>query len=419
MGIFLVNKNKAVNVFFITYFIFGLVMYDYLSLNFIDEVLIYGLFFFAFFGMLRKEFTWSKELVLYFVIATFYTIYSFIIKSNVLPAIFKDLIIQSKPYIVFFSITILKPVFSNKFKLLIRKISLIVGSILCIIGLLQLSGINLIYELFVHPSRYASVVTLSVILLLWSSKLSRKNIFYTILLLSCGLISGRSKFFGFYMLFLLFMIESNFNILNRLSRKGKFFLMIGGICLILVAAYPKINFYFIEGFSTLLEFQQNNTIDYNVHMLARPALYYVTPSVLIDFFPFGSGFGSFATYASEVYYSSLYEEYGIHKIYGLSREYPGFINDAFLPSLAQYGVFGIFLFLLFWRRIVKQLFINLRLRQLKKERIIGFLIIGFLIIEFLTGSTFTQNRGGFAMALLAIIIQDINFKSSEIDTEEL
>lgn len=383
-------------------------LYDFIKIKFIDELLIYTLFLYAFYGITCKQFKAARGLIVFIGVAAFYVCYSFIIESNVPQAILKDLIIQGKPYIAFFSIVIINPVINLEGKTQINRLTLLIGILLGVIAVFQLLGFGLLYIIFQHPSRFSTTVTLTAILYLCSSKLSTKTVVYSILLLSVGLIAQRAKFYGFFVSFVLMMVVDRFSLMTRLSFKSKFLVAIGCISIVLIVAYQKIDFYFIQGFKELVNYNPEG--DYNMHMLARPAMYLVVPSILIDYFPFGCGLGSFATYASEVYYSPIYEMYGIGDVYGLSQEKPCFINDAYLPSLAQFGVVGIIFFVLFWSHIVKLLYNNRFSKVYRQEVIIATLLIFFLTIEVLTGSTYTQNRGAFVMMLLGLVYTSINVK---------
>ena len=69
--------------------------------------------------------------------------------------------------------------------------------------------------------------------------------------------------------------------------------------------------------------------------------------ILADYFPFGSGFATYGTFASGVHYSDIYAQYGMDNIYGLTKSYYSFVADTYYPSLAQFGVVGVCLFFLF------------------------------------------------------------------------
>lgn len=60
-----------------------------------------------------------------------------------------------------------------------------------------------------------------------------------------------------------------------------------------------------------------------------------------NYFPIGSGFGTFGTEASRKYYSFIYYEYNMWNIWGLSPEEPRFIVDQFwFGIIGQFGVIG-------------------------------------------------------------------------------
>ena len=81
-------------------------------------------------------------------------------------------------------------------------------------------------------------------------------------------------------------------------------------------------------------------------------LYYTSVEILTDYFPFGSGFGSFGSEAAARYYSPLYYKYEIDSVYGLSPLDYGtssnFLVDAFYPVLSEFGIIGIILYTIFW-----------------------------------------------------------------------
>jgi len=79
-------------------------------------------------------------------------------------------------------------------------------------------------------------------------------------------------------------------------------------------------------------------------MWSRPAMLFTSGQIFYDYFPFGCGLGSFGTFASAEYYSPIYEMYGLNHIWGLSKNMPIFICDAFYPELAQFGIIGAILY---------------------------------------------------------------------------
>ena len=76
---------------------------------------------------------------------------------------------------------------------------------------------------------------------------------------------------------------------------------------------------------------------------ARTVLYAVGWSIARDRFPIGAGFGRFGGYVSAIRYSPIYDEYGISRIWGLSPEFPAYIEDTYWPHLlGETGWLGTF-----------------------------------------------------------------------------
>ena len=90
--------------------------------------------------------------------------------------------------------------------------------------------------------------------------------------------------------------------------------------------------------------------------MARPESYKTAGTIIFsDYIPFGSGLGTFATNAASVYYSPLYYKYGLSNIWGLTPEWHNFMADAFFPTLAEFGIVGLFFFVWFWVRRYKEI----------------------------------------------------------------
>lgn len=64
------------------------------------------------------------------------------------------------------------------------------------------------------------------------------------------------------------------------------------------------------------------------------------------YFPLGSGFATFGTYMSGVYYSPLYYSYGLSAVWGLIPGKVEFVSDCFWPAVvAQFGFIGLIVIL--------------------------------------------------------------------------
>lgn len=379
------SKNNLFFGFLIVGYLFGVVLYDYLGFNYTDELMAFFLFLFT--GATiweRRNYKQLQPLLILLSISAFYVVYSLAIHSNVPKAIFKDLIIQIKPFMGFLCAMIIAPKFSKNQKLFLMLLCLLVG---LMILLIFLTG-NM-WAFFIHPSRLATTATATAFLFLYSSSFKWADIFLFIFLLSIGLLSTRSKFYGFYgvALFLVFYFK-----MGGVIRFDWKTILIAGIVLSLAVAlsWQKIVLYYIDGSMNSRE------------MWSRPAMMITALLILKDYLPFGSGLASFGTFVSGEYYSSIYSKYKIDGLYGLNKDNPMFIADAYYPELAQFGIVGVILYFVFWILVVKRGITPNRYNLISVLLII--MIVLFFLIEGVADSTFTHNRGLFIMILLGMIM---------------
>lgn len=69
--------------------------------------------------------------------------------------------------------------------------------------------------------------------------------------------------------------------------------------------------------------------------------------IALDYFPFGTGFGTFGSDVTKTTYSQLYYDYNIYKNYWLSKENPSLLTDNYWPMiLSQFGIIGMILCIL-------------------------------------------------------------------------
>ena len=215
-------------------------------------------------------------------------------------------------------------------------------------------------------------------------------------MLAAGIASGRSKFYGFFVMssFLILYFTKPERIKLNLKNTLLFLTI---IAIMAVVAKSKIELYFLQGLSD----------DAEKDYVARFVLYATSFQVFYDYFPFGSGFASFATFASGAYYSQIYKKYEIDGIWGISKSYHSFISDTYYPSLAQFGIVGVILFILFWVYLIKKSLVYAHETKDMKLTIISILIIVFFAIENIADATFTSNRGLFFMMMLGLVYSDM------------
>jgi hypothetical protein len=146
--------------------------------------------------------------------------------------------------------------------------------------------------------------------------------------------------------------------------------------------------------------------------LARPESYKASLKILADYFPLGPGMGTFGTMGARDYYSPLLDEYNLSHIWGMTRDFRGFICDAFYPTLAQYGIVGVILFCIYWKR---RLIAFNEIGDMRYYRV-AFITFFCLAIEQTADSSWLSGKGmGYCMLIGLCLNANRN---KELDEEE-
>ena len=360
--------NKQFFSLFVFTLIFGLLLYGTIGFDFIDEIcatLLFILFGYSLFK--SQEWLINKAFLTTIGVFLFYLCYSLCINSNTKAAIITDFIIQFKPYLALFCVYSLRPHFSTNQKKILRIICVFFWLILLILACIEIFKPHTLSNVMAHATYFAA--------------------------------GGRSKFYGFFTLSVMVIIY--FSNINHFKLNIKtIILLIITLILILVVSWKKVSFYFIEGITGEAE----------TDTIARFVLYTTSIQILIDYFPFGCGFGSFATYASGLYYSHIYNQYGIENVWGISKSFYSFIADTYYPSLAQFGFVGIMLYITFWIYVFKKALIFFQHTKQAKLMIIVLLLICFFGIEGTSDSTITTHRGLFMMMMIGLMLSEMKNK---------
>ncbi len=374
--------------------IFGVVFYDTTKyFSFVDELCALGLcMLYGYYVFHTPNWSFNKLFLITLGVFGFYLVYSFAIHCNTKGGIITDFIIQIKPYLAFFTVYAFKPVLNETMKRNVRLLCIIFSFYLLGIGLTVPFTSTILDALLHHESRLATAASIMALLYLYCSEYTLKDKVVFLFILAIGLFSGRSKIYGFFVIanFLVFYINNSFEL--RLNKKNSILFSLAAIAVI-IAAWSKINFYFIEGGIG----NPRDAYDY----YARAALYYFSTDIFKDYFPFGSGFATYATFASGKYYSHIYNDYGMDAMHGLTARQPDFIADTYYPALAQFGVVGAILFFTFWGVLTKKV-VKAFDKSNMKDFTINILIVLFFLIECTSDATITHNRGLFMMMLLAL-----------------
>ena len=269
-----------------------------------------------------------KEFMICIGLMAFYTVYSLFFGANVAESVWIDLMQEIRPYTIIFCTWILNPRFTKKQK------KWMLGTMI----------ITLFSWIVYHPATFESQNAEFPVLgqlaictgMSWYlfTKATKRNRNIALLLVFTGMLAPKFKFIGEVVCFIAFV----FFIKQRLNFKSPKTMIYVAlvIAIILMLTWTKFDAYYVSGL-------QNEE-------LARPMTYKTSLRILWDYLPFGSGMGSFACNGAWQHYSPLYFKYNLDGIWGLSPRAGGFVCDAYYPTLAQFGIVGVFFFCWFWKR---------------------------------------------------------------------
>jgi hypothetical protein len=186
-------------------------------------------------------------------------------------------------------------------------------------------GINAEKIFFHHPTELASATFFLILMLMMSYANIRKDILFIAMAVVVVMLTLRFKAIATVLIFLYMYL-----------------IVVSGKKMKLIYFAPLIPFVGIVGGDEFyFYFLSENTMD-----MARGALSFVSLKIARNTFPIGTGFGTFASWTSGVYYSPVYQLYGISDVWGLSKDWPKLVSDAFWPMIiAQNGFIGLILYI--------------------------------------------------------------------------
>ena len=329
--------SKFYTWFWIIYFPVCIAFTYVVNFDWSDEILTVALLGYAFMKQrfLVKDKGRTTEINIYIGLMIFYLVYSLLIQVTTFRGVYLDLLQQLRPYAVFYLTWMMAPDFSPKQKKRIKWVMLF-----SFFGYLILFKIK---PSVVTPYGGGESAALGQIALCCAmiyylfSKQTKRNRNIAILIMLLGLISGKSKYFGECVVFITLMMfvksKINFTSVSTLLKVAA----LG--CVVIFFTWTKFNAYYVAGFQD------------DAQEMARPLTYETGMEIMFkDYIPLGSGLGSFGTAAAAKEYSPLYYDYKLDMVWGLTPENPMFLADAFYPTLAEFGIVGLFFFLWFWKR---------------------------------------------------------------------
>lgn len=353
--------------------------------------------------LLNRNFKRYIPLFVLVGVMLFYLIYTLLFKSyNTAPYVLMDFVLEIKPFLPLLVIMAIRPVFSATEKSTIKTICVINAILVLPIYFLN----SYLVEQIVVNIAYCGAIAFSsaVFYLLCSvnsdGSIEKRDKLIVMALLMCGLPCMKAKFLA-QAVIAVFLLWAYKPMMFKGFKPQYMLVALLLVAAIIAVSWNKISYYYLTG--------NSDTFDPKVvQSYARPVLYATAGLIIADYTLLGSGLASFASFPSAEHYSGLYYEYGIDKVYGLSEAMPDFICDAYFPSLAQFGVVGIILFIVFWRWVYKKMLIPLRQNPQRQKHlfIVGSLAICFVFIESTSSTFFSQSSGMVVVSILGYAISE-------------
>ena len=154
-------------------------------------------------------------------------------------------------------------------------------------------------------------------------------------------------------------------------------------------------------------FQQIEAYYFTKNENARNELTRTSITIAKEYFPIGTGFGTYGSYASAKKYSAVYYKYGLNNVWGLSKDFNAFITDTFWPMIiGQFGILGCATYIICLICILKNIQEGY---SYTKDKYVYLACLISLVYLLISSSSETAFANSFA-SLLALIIGGENEK---------
>ena len=395
---------------------FALMMWSGSLVKWIDELCCYVLLLTGILDcVINHRWRVYRPLWILLAIMVVYVIYSLFKGFNTTPYILMDAIISLKPFVPFMVILAIKPQLNITERQIIKVLAVI--NVLEAL-LLLFMPITREFKFNIHIMYTGTTCMVAAMTYFYCSidkngHVARHHLAVVLAMIAIGLACTRAKYYAETVLALFFFLLYKPGMFKGVKPQY-WVLSLVVIAAVIAVSWNKFSYYFITG--------NSETFDPTVaESFARPVLYATGGLILIDHFPLGSGLASFASYPSAANYSSLYHEYGISKIYGLSEAMPDFICDAFYPLLAQFGVVGIILFAVYLVWALKQVkaLLDIDMGRYRALMATALMVICFLLVEGVASTVPMQSWGMLAMILMGLIACEPIAENIENNTKPL
>lgn len=233
---------------------------------------------------------------------------------------------------------------------------------------------------------------------------ARKNFLFIVATMFLTILTMRSKGLAIVGVTVVLLLNKKYNFIQWIKKKDKkvvFSKIFIGILIVVGLFFlkDKIKDYLSWGMKA-----------------ARTGLYAGGFIIANQFLPFGSGFGTFATFTSGKYYSSIYYELGLHTVSGMTPTKYTYIADVFWPSIyGQTGYLGLIAYVAMLVFFIKY---YLKKVDIRSWSFYGCVIIWlYAIIASTAEAYFTNSSVGQFAVLFAAFLAMATAKNKEMMIE--
>lgn len=238
--------------------------------------------------------------------------------------------------------------------------------------------------MFPHATYLASSAATLLIYLGYKNK-NEEYLKYMLMATFIGITTLRGKALGFFAAYWFIYI-----IIKYFKSKNYFFTYFLGIIGTAVIAKDQLTAYFgpLNLYSPRL-------------ILFKDGL-----KLMLNHFPFGTGFASFGSSIATNYYSPLYVKLRYPYNWGMSPSYSAFLSDLFWPTIfSQFGVLGLILFI-----FIIIYFVKLSIKKMKSNKNAGvamLMTIVYLLITSVAESSFFNPTALLFFMLFAVYEKEL------------
>ena len=161
----------------------------------------------------------------------------------------------------------------------------------------------------------------------------------------------------------------------------------------------------------LIAYEQIMAYFTDLSLTARGLLYKNAFLIVKDFFPLGTGFGTYGTEYSRARYSIVYYLYNMQSTYGLAPNAPYFICDTMWPAiLGETGILGFIAI----AGVLYNIFRDIQTSIVSNKNIlfILYMLLFYLLIESIAETIFMNAKGCLIFILVAVILSVAENQSS-------